>query len=161
MARERTTGDDTADGVPDGADGRLEPADALGELGRLVLGEHSMQTVLQQVADLTRAVVPGAMEVSVTLLRGDQTTTVVYTGQLAKDMDEGQYARGYGPCLDAAATGERVQIDDAATETRCADYAKVAAAAGSRSSMSLPVPLQEYVSAAQHLRRPAARLSRG
>lgn len=68
---------------------------------------------------------------------------VVSTGELAKQMDESQYERGYGPGLQAAATGTTVHLDDAATETRWADYTKVARRRGVLSSVSVFVPVAD------------------
>jgi hypothetical protein len=80
--------------------------------------------------------VPGADVVSVSLVSDGNAETVVFTGELARELDERQYERGYGPCLDAAAGGETLVIRDARTETRWPDYAAVAVERGSLSSMS-------------------------
>ena len=118
-----------------------QPWDAFDELGRLVLGDNSLQTGLQRGADLARATVPGADEVSVTLVGKGGATTAAFTGALALDLDESQYERGHGPCLDAAASGEPRRIDDVATETRWPDYVPIAAGRGSQSSLSMSARL--------------------
>jgi GAF domain-containing protein len=129
----------------------LDPAAAFDQLGRLVLAEHSMESVLQKVADLAKAVVPAATEVSVSLLDRDRATTVVFTGDLAKSLDENQYEHGRGPCLAAATGGEPILIDDMATETRWGEFTAAAIAHGSHSSLSTPVPLQEHLCAALNI----------
>jgi hypothetical protein len=63
----------------------------------------SSHTLLQTIADLTKTVMPGNPEASVTLVVKDNPTTVATTGRLALDLDEKQYERGHGPCLHAAA----------------------------------------------------------
>jgi hypothetical protein len=63
-----------------------EAAEALEHLGRLSLRELSMESLLQSMADLTKRVMPGDPEASVTLLIGDQPSTVVDTGPLALDL---------------------------------------------------------------------------
>src|SRR5947209_4851193 len=83
---------------------RPNPAEALEQLGRLALREHTMQSLLQSVADLTKKVMPGNPEASVSLLINDKPSTAVSTGRLATDCDESQYGLGYGPCLHAAST---------------------------------------------------------
>ena len=93
-------------------------SDALERLGRMSLREQSMEGVLQAVVDLTKAVMPGSPEASVTLLVNDKPTTPVYTGQLALDLDESQFSRGYGPCLHAAGDGEWVEVADARADPR-------------------------------------------
>ncbi len=118
-------------------------AEALERLGRLSLRELSMESLLQQVAELSNMVMPGNPETSVTLLVRDKPTTVVSTGQLATDLDEGQYERGHGPCLHAARTGEVTEIADTRTETRWPDYTLRAAERGSLSSLSIPLTINE------------------
>ena len=73
-------------------------AEALERLGRLSLRELSMESLLQQVAELRKMVMPGNPETSETVLVRDKPTTVVSTGQLATDLDAGQYEGGSGPC---------------------------------------------------------------
>src|SRR3954466_6044650 len=118
------------------------PADAtaaLEQLGRLTLHEHSMQNLLQAVTDLATLVRPGDTEASVSLLVDERPSTAVFTGQLALDLDERQYERGYGPCLHAARTGELTEVADTEVETRWSDYMRVAADRGCRSSLSVPL----------------------
>ena len=93
-------------------------AEALEQLGRLSLRELSMEGLLQTVADLSKTVMPGNPEASVTLLVEDRPTTAVWTGQLALDLDERQFERGHGPCLHAARTGEMTEVVDARADTR-------------------------------------------
>ena len=68
--------------------------------------------LLQRVADVTTAVMPGNPDTSVTLLVKGRPRTVVSTGQLAVALDESQYERGHGPCLHAARTGDLIEIPD-------------------------------------------------
>jgi GAF domain-containing protein len=124
---------------------------AFEELGRTSLPTSSTQTVLQKVADLSKRVLPGSIEVSVTLLSQDKATTAVYTGTLARDLDESQYGRGYGPCLEAAAGGQLIELADARTEQRWPDYARACVERGSLSSLSVPLPIQQHVSGALNI----------
>ena len=121
----------------------LDPNDALDRLGRLSLRELSMESLLQTVAELTRSVMPGHTETSVSLLVRDVPTTVVSTGQLAVDVDESQYESGSGPCLHAARTGELVVVADARTDTRWPDYMPQAAGRGALSSLSVPLAIDD------------------
>jgi len=117
----------------------VDEAAAFEQLGSVAFSEHSLHSVLQAVADLTKQVMPGSIEASISLLVADKATTVVYTGQLALDLDESQYGRGYGPCLHAASRGETVEVKDARTEARWSDYMANAVDRGSLSSLSLPL----------------------
>jgi hypothetical protein len=53
-------------------------AEALERLGRFSLRELSMDSLLQTVADLSKSVMPGNPEMSVSLLVEDQPSTVAY-----------------------------------------------------------------------------------
>ena len=117
--------------------------EALERLGSLSLRRVSMEDLLQTVADLTRTVMPGNPEASVTLLVTDHPTTVASTGQMATDLDETQYERGHGPCLHAARTGELTEIPDMRTDARWPDYTPRAAERGALSSLSLPLAIDD------------------
>jgi GAF domain-containing protein len=136
------------------------PAEALERLGRLSLRELSMDSLLQTVADLTRTVMPGNPEASVSVLVKDRPTTVVSTGQLATDLDETQYDKGYGPCLHAARTGELTEIPDTRLDDRWPDYLQRAVEKGNLSSLSVPLAIDkdEQVTGALNIyaRRPDA-----
>ena len=118
-------------------------AEALERLGRLSLRDLSMEGLLQTVADLTKAVMPGHTEASVSLLVKDGPSTVASTGQLATDLDETQYDRDHGPCLHAARTGELTEIADTRTDSRWPDYMPRAAKHGALSSLSVPLAIDE------------------
>jgi GAF domain-containing protein len=125
-------------------------AEALEDLGRLSLRDLSMEGLLQTVADLAKTVMPGSPETSVTLLVRGRPTTVVWTGQLALDLDERQFNRGHGPCLHAARTGELTMVADARVDDRWPDYLPRAVERGALSSLSVPltVDVDEQVSGA-------------
>lgn len=126
----------------------LDPTVAFTELGRIKLGETSLDEVLARVADLAKRTLPGATETSVTLVRGSNAHTAAFTGQLALDLDELQYDRGYGPCLDASATATTFSVEDMAGETRWPDWARRAARAGAHSSLSIGLPVLDEVTGA-------------
>ncbi len=118
-------------------------AEALERLGRLSLRELSMDGLLQTVADLSRTVMPGKAEVSVTVLLRDKPTLMATTGQLGVDLDERQYERDHGPCLHAARTGELTEVVDARTDPRWRDYLSRAVQHGCLSSLSVPLRIDE------------------
>jgi GAF domain-containing protein len=130
---------------------RITSHDALEQLAGIALSEHSLHSVLQTVCDLTKQVLPGEIETSVSLLVADKATTMVYTGQLALDLDETQYGHGYGPCLHAAGTGEPVEVTDARTDPRWSDYMQRAVEHGSLSSLSLPLGSPKQMGAALNI----------
>jgi GAF domain-containing protein len=133
-------------------------AEALEQLGNLALREQSMESVLQTVVDLAKLVLPGDPEASISMVVNGRPSTTSSTSQVALEMDETQYDRGYGPCLEAADTGRMVEITDTATEQRWADYCRVAVAHGNGSSLSVPLPVEGRVCGALNVyaREPGA-----
>jgi GAF domain-containing protein len=126
-------------------------AEALEQLGSLALREHSMETLLQRVVDLTKLVMPGDPEASITLISHDVPTTAVFTAQLALDCDETQYGHGYGPCLHAAISGELTEIVDMRSERRWSGYVERSAERGVGSSLSVPLPISEGMAGALNI----------
>ncbi|MFI7437876.1 GAF and ANTAR domain-containing protein [Micromonospora haikouensis] len=122
-----------------------DPADTFAELGRIKLGETGLDDVLQRVAELAKRALDTPVEVSVTLVRNGTGHTAAFTDDLARDMDERQYAQGRGPCLDAAASGEVLPVPDLAAEDRWPDWAERGVKAGVGSSVSVGLPIQEAV----------------
>jgi GAF domain-containing protein len=123
----------------------IDPTGVLGELAKLVAADREMSVILDDVVHLVRRRIDGADEVSVTLVRDEKASTVACTGSLAMDLDELQYEEGYGPCLDAGRTDEVKHIVDAATETRWPRYLPRALENGLGSSLSVPLPVENYL----------------
>ena len=129
----------------------LQPQDAFAELAAITLADHSLEHVMDKIAALTKSTVPGADEVSVTLVERGTASTVASTGALAQSLDESQYDRGHGPCLDSIDGGEPIHIARLGDEQRWPDWAQEAVAQGAGSSLSIPVPLQREVAAALNI----------
>ncbi|MGC4807925.1 GAF and ANTAR domain-containing protein [Micromonospora sp. DT233] len=123
----------------------MDPAEAFSELGRIRLDQSSLDEMLGRVAELASQTVPGSRDVSVTMIRGRAGTTVAYTSELARGLDEWQYEHQRGPCLDASASGDSVSVPDTTAERRWPIWAGRAHAAGVGSSLSIGLPIQEAV----------------
>ncbi|OMQ16206.1 hypothetical protein A7K94_0204175 [Modestobacter sp. VKM Ac-2676] len=108
--------------------------------------EHSLESVLQKVTDLAAGVLPGEPVISVTIVTADRPSTVAASGELARTLDEAQYANSAGPCLEAATTGRPVEVADMGAEPRWAPFPRLAAEQGCRSLLSYPLPPQELIS---------------
>ena len=129
----------------------MEPADAFAQLGRIKLSETDLNGVFQQVADLAKRTIPGASEVSVTLVKDKNAHTPAFTGELALAVDEAQYEAGYGPCLDAAVSTSTQHVADMSSENRWPDWTPRARKAGAHSSLSIGLPVQETVTGALNI----------
>jgi GAF domain-containing protein len=123
----------------------LEPQQAFLELGRLDLRQLPLGAVLEPVTAIAKETVPGADEVSVTLIEGEDARSVAFTGNLAVHLDGRQYARGHGPCIHAALSGDAIYIDDTETDDRYPDFGAIAARAGMRSVLSVGMPVPQRV----------------
>ncbi len=134
------------------------PVAAFAELGRIKYSETDLDGVLDRVAGLARRALPGAGEVSITLVRDRGPYTAAFTGQLALDLDEWQYAQHGGPCLRAAAEKATVSVPDTAADDRWPAWSPRAAASGAGSVLSVGLPILDTVSGALNIygREPGA-----
>ena len=116
--------------------------DARSERQNLLLDWPDVVGFLHQLAALSAALVPRT-SCGVTMRRDDQAATVASSDEFAMLLGEIQYGRGHGPCLQALRTGERVKVPDLATDDRWGEYRLHALAAGARSSVSLPLTVND------------------
>ncbi|MGQ5263455.1 GAF and ANTAR domain-containing protein [Micromonospora sp. ZYX-F-536] len=123
----------------------LDLTEALIRLGGIKLDEADLDTVLTNVVEVAKQTVPGAEQVSVTLVQGSEAYTAAYTGELALALDTWQYEQGRGPCLDAATTGTAMLAPDLTVEGRWPEWASRASGAGVASSLSIGLPIQDAV----------------
>ena len=99
-----------------GADPPLDPRAAFAELSRIMLAEQQLSETLGRVAELAKQTIPGAADVSVTLMDDGEVSRVAFTGPLSAQLDERQYEAGFGPCMDAALSGATVTIENTAAD---------------------------------------------
>jgi len=119
-----------------------DPRAAFAELSKIMLGEQPLSATLERVAEVAKQTIPGAADVSVTLLRDGKVASAAFTGALSAQLDERQYEAGFGPCMDAATSGTTITIDDTAHSTHYPDFARAAARHGVRHTMSIGLPVQ-------------------
>ncbi len=126
----------------------MDPSEAFAQLGRIKLSETDIDSVMHQIADLAKHAIPGATEVSVTLLRSKGAHSAAFTGELALALDEWQYEHGHGPCLVAAETTATLSVSDMTHESRWPDWADRSVEAGAHSSLSIGMPIHGSVKGA-------------
>ena len=122
-----------------GGDSR-DPMHAFAELALITVDTAPAEQTLRRVTEMTKQTLPGVEDVSLTLIEHGQPRTVVFTGQLAVDLDERQYELGFGPCLDAARTGQTIVVDDT-SEGPYGEFAQMAGVAGVRHTLSVGMPI--------------------
>jgi hypothetical protein len=88
----------------------MEEAAAYAALSRIALDNRRLDDALGVVAVLAKRPLPETPEASVTLLGEERPYTAAFSGEVTLKLDERQYGDGYGPCLDAAASGGTVQV---------------------------------------------------
>ena len=133
-----------------------DPAPAYAELARIVLGGQPVNSVMQRIAELARDTIPGAKDVSVTLITRGRARSVAFAGDLAAFLDERQYEAGFGPCTDAAVTGQTISIPDTAADLTYPDFSRVARRKGVRHVMAIGFPTMQEVSGAMNVYGTAA-----
>jgi GAF domain-containing protein len=122
-----------------------EPHRAFAELSRIMLGSQPLAQVLERIAALAKETIPGADEVSVTLLEGQRAHSAAFTGPLAVALDERQYAEGFGPCMDAAASGATIVVAFGPQEDRYPDFGLEARRRGVRCVLAVGLPIPQRI----------------
>jgi len=107
--------------------------------------DHSLRSVLQKVTDLAARVLPGEPVTSVTIVADARSSTVAASGPLALELDQVQYAQNSGPCLEAALSGQLVELLDTRADDRWGEFPRLAAERGCRGVLSFPLPPQELI----------------
>jgi transcriptional regulator with GAF, ATPase, and Fis domain len=130
-----------------------QPADAtaattgLTELAGLLLSTEDLDEALHHLARMAVVVVPDGPSCGITVAGDGRFRTVVYSGSIPASVDEAQYERGDGPCLEALRTGAPVIVQDLSCEdqTRWAGFPPVALAAGAHGVLAYPLEVDGQV----------------
>jgi GAF domain-containing protein len=109
-------------------------------------GDPEVGVALLRMGRKAREVAPACVGLSLSMLDEDLTFTLVASSQEVAGLDAVQYLDG-GPCVRGSHTGETVDVrnDDMITEQEWLMYAQACAAAGVRSSLTLPIVRSERV----------------
>ena len=113
---------------------------AFAELALITVDTAPPEQTLRRVTELAKQTLPGVEDVSLTMIEHGQPRTIVFTGPLAVDLDERQYELGFGPCLDAAKTGQTITVDED-SDGPYREFARVAGRAGVRHVLSVGMPV--------------------
>ena len=104
-------------------------------------GETGIPEMLAETGRRARQIVPQIWGMSVTLVDGELTFTLVSSSAEVAALDGVQYAAG-GPCIDAVAKQHEVSVkdlDSPMVEEEWQLFASASAAAGVRSTLSFPL----------------------
>jgi GAF domain-containing protein len=109
------------------------------ELQHALLGSHSIEQFLQELAELAARLVTGSLCCSMTLRSAGGPVTAACTDRVASQTDEVQYQLDDGPCLHAMRHGHLVRIEDTADQAQWPKFEEQAAIQGIRSCLALPL----------------------
>src|SRR3954454_3388972 len=100
--QDRTTQSANVLAIADAVEQRSdEVALAIHELAQLLVAEEGIESTLQRISDLAARVIPDCDAAGVTLYVDGKYVTAACTDHRTLEVDEGQYSRGEGPCLQA------------------------------------------------------------
>ncbi|MGY1743139.1 MULTISPECIES: GAF and ANTAR domain-containing protein [unclassified Blastococcus] len=121
--------------------GARVPDDA--DLLALLAAGGDLNAFLGDLVRLAARQTPSAQACGLTLARESGAVTVACTDELAERADERQYQVDDGPCLQSMREGVVVRVADMAADERWGRYPALAAQVGVRSSLSIPLVVEE------------------
>jgi GAF domain-containing protein len=101
--------------------------------------EHTLEQLLQQLVNDTRATVSACDLAALTLMRECGPLTIVATDETAKEIDRFQYAIAAGPGLNAYRRQLTYRIGSTRTDPRWPKFARAARERGVFSALSIPL----------------------
>jgi GAF domain-containing protein len=122
---------------------RPDQDDTAAELAALLLSTESFDDLLRGVAQLSAQLVAGAATASITLAERGRVITVAAADPVASHIDEHQYERSAGPCMDALRTATVVHVADLRRERRWAGFDTVMLSHGMTSALAVPLMVRD------------------
>jgi GAF domain-containing protein len=117
--------------------------DSAAELAALLLSTESFDDLLRGVAELSVRLVGGASTASITLAERGRVLTVASVDALATQIDEHQYERGTGPCLEALRTASVVHVADLRRERRWGEFDTIMLSHGVTGALAVPLMVRD------------------
>lgn len=137
--------------VAEASGGSPEVTASLAQLAGLVLSEKTVDAVLELLVSLGASSIPHTDAASVSVVRTGHFETSNATSQEVRVVDERQYRRGQGPCVEAIRSGRRHNVVVARELGRWPDFAAAALAAGFKATLSTPLQAQDRILGALNL----------
>jgi GAF domain-containing protein len=116
---------------------------ALRALSRLLLSEETLEATHGRVAGLACRTLAACDLASVTMITDGRPSTPVQTDPVSADLDSAQYRSQRGPCLEAYNRGHPVREKISGNADRWPEFTAVAAKAGVRSVLAVPLVAKE------------------
>lgn len=137
--------------MAEGTGGGPEVTASLAQLAGLVLSEKTVDAVLQLLVSLAASSIPHTDAASVSVVRTGRFETSNATSEEVRAVDERQYHRGQGPCVEAIRSGRRHNIVIAQETERWPEFAAAALSAGFTATLSTPLRAQDRIIGALNL----------
>jgi putative methionine-R-sulfoxide reductase with GAF domain len=136
-----------------------QPADTSGattgltELAALLLHAEDADEALHHLARMAVVVIPDGPSCGITVAKDGKFTTAVYSGAIPASVDEVQYQRGDGPCLEALRTGAPVIVQDLSAEDqgRWGGFPPLALATGTHGVLAYPLEVSGQIAGVLNL----------
>src|SRR3954453_1094055 len=139
----RTTSSGDVLAVADALEARSDDvALAMHELAQLLVAEEGVESTLQRISDLAARVIPDCDAAGVTLAVDGKYVTAACTDNRTLEVDEGQYTRGEGPCLQAMQDKAVLRLDVEEANERWPEFLDDARRSGIHSFLAAPMLLK-------------------
>lgn len=135
-------------------DERRSPEDldaALHQMASVILGEETVDAIMQLLVALAAAHIPGTAGASVSVIRTAGYATTNASSTEVHDIDVRQYDTGQGPCVAAMREGVRYNVALSAERQRWPEFCTVAEASGMRWMLSTPLAIRDRTMGALNL----------
>ena len=119
-----------------------EVALAMQELSQLLVAEEGVESTLQRISDLATRVIDQCDSAGVTLYVEGKYVTAACTDSRTLEVDEGQYARDEGPCLQAMRDKAILRVDVDEANERWPQFLDDARRCGIHSFLAAPMMLK-------------------
>src|SRR5947209_13884921 len=119
-----------------------EVALAMHELAHLLVAEESVDATLDRIAALAARTIDDCDAAGVTLYLDGRYVTAAHTDERTLAVDDGQYQRDQGPCLQAMRDQQVLRFDVEEAEDRWPEFVADARANNVRSFLAAPLMLQ-------------------
>jgi transcriptional regulator with GAF, ATPase, and Fis domain len=124
---------------------------AIHELAQLLVAEEGIESTLQRISDLAARVIPDCDAAGVTLFVDGNYVTAACTDRRTLEVDEGQYSRGEGPCLQAMRDKAVLRLNVAETNDRWPEFLEDARRSDIHSFLAAPMLLKSEAIGALNL----------
>jgi putative methionine-R-sulfoxide reductase with GAF domain len=140
---QRTTAEGDVLAIADALEARSDDvALAMHELAQLLVAEEGVESTLQRISELAARVIPDCDAAGVTLYVDGKYVTAACTDQRTLEVDEGQYSRDEGPCLQAMRDKTVLRLDVAEANERWPEFLEDARRSDIHSFLAAPMLLK-------------------